>query len=134
MPRGHWDDVSNQLAFMNDLAKKLSITDTEGWFGITWATLRENEGSGLLKKYNNSLPKLLGTVYPYYQQICRDFILGIVSDLKLSKVQDAVNVPSEYLSIIFIPYINRYVRQREPLLLRQHDNSVAKCTSLIEIF
>ncbi len=61
----HWDDIKNQRSFMDNLAKKLQITDHEGWYKITNSVLRKN-GAALLYKYNGSPFKLLSAVYPEY--------------------------------------------------------------------
>ncbi len=86
---------------MDDIAQKLNITSVDGWFTLTGATLRENGGSGLLKKYNHCLPQLLYTVYPEYQKACRGFVTSVVHNLKLSKVEEVTKIPLEY-HIFFI--------------------------------
>ncbi len=67
VPNGHWDSVSNQRLFMDALAKKLNITDMEGWYKATITRMRENGGGSLLSRnYKGSRFKLLSTVYPEY--------------------------------------------------------------------
>ncbi len=59
--------MAHQRAFMDDLAKKLNITNQDGWYNIKSHTVHEYGGGGLLlNKYNNSLTKLLASVYPEY--------------------------------------------------------------------
>ncbi len=83
---------------MDDLAKKLNIVDMSGWQKITSKTLHRHGLGGLLgSKYNGSVIKMLTSIYPEYQEECRDFVMNVVRDFKLSKVEDAINVPVEYL-------------------------------------
>ncbi len=81
---------------MNELAKKLNITDTLEWSKITSTVLKNNHGNGMLQKYNGSTSKLLLAVNPHFYQACRDLVLRIVGDLKLSKVEDILHAPMEY--------------------------------------
>ncbi len=84
---------------MDDLAKKLNIADFEGWYKIKIKTLEEHGGAALLKKYS-VVSKLLTAVYPEYQKACRESVMKLVNNLKLSKVEDLLNVPHEYPIII----------------------------------
>ncbi len=95
---GYWDNLSSQRTFMDNLAKKLGIVDMEGWYSITAKTLQMNGGSTLARKYNGSVFKMLAILYPEYKQACRDFVMNIVKELKLSKVEDVIQVPLEYQS------------------------------------
>ncbi len=63
---GLWDNISYQRDFMDDLAKKLNITQPSRWYTLTSSVLKQNNGSTLLKKYAGSISKLLTTVYPEY--------------------------------------------------------------------
>ncbi len=63
---GHWNTTANQRTFMDNLAKKLNITDQEGWYKITVRSLRSNDAGGLLKRYNDSPFKLLSKLYTEY--------------------------------------------------------------------
>ncbi len=72
LPSGYWNDISNQRSFLEGLAKKLHIDTKDDWYKITQATLNQHGGSGLLKKYNFSLSKLLTRVFPEYHE--RDVI------------------------------------------------------------
>ncbi len=94
LPRGYWNAVSNQRAFMDDLAMKLNISDTPGWLNVTARSLQHQGGATLLDKYHGSLSKLLSTVYPEYKQICRDLMVKMSHDLKL---QDVSHIPVAYL-------------------------------------
>ncbi len=54
---------------MNELGKKLQITDLSGLYNITKTSIANHGGRGLLKRYNNSVSNLLKTVYPEYHPI-----------------------------------------------------------------
>ncbi len=92
---GYWSDVGNQRAFLDDMAKKLNLTDHER-HNITSQMVLQHGGFQLLKKYDYSLSKLLTTLYPEYKQMCRTFVMHAIHDLNLKKVEDLVNVPLEY--------------------------------------
>ncbi len=74
---GHWNKISNQRAFLEELAVKLSIISThhiltitdiqenKDWYKITLAELQQSGGAGLYKRYL-SMSKLFMTVYPEY--------------------------------------------------------------------
>ncbi len=57
---------SNRRVFLNSLAKKLNITDQEGWYKITKQTLKQHGGSGLFEYYNNSVSEILKNLFPEY--------------------------------------------------------------------
>ncbi len=79
---------------MNKIASKLNITSPEGWFRISQPTLQQHgAGSLLASKYDNSPSKMLATIYPEYKQACRHFVMELVRELKLSKVEDVMFVP-----------------------------------------
>jgi hypothetical protein len=67
---GHWNDISRQRQFFDELLPKLSIlfgrylvrhvlhnTDTTDWNKVTWKQVVDNGGSVILTKYGNSLAK-----------------------------------------------------------------------------
>ncbi len=63
--QGHWSDRSNQRKFMDDLAKRLRITDPDGWYSVSYDTVCKHGGSGILSySYGGSVYKLLKAVYP----------------------------------------------------------------------
>ncbi len=69
VPRGHWDNMDNQRAFVDDIGKKLSITNKEEWYNVKFQDFLDHGGAGLLnRKYKGSVCKLLTTIYPEYQQ------------------------------------------------------------------
>lgn len=65
--KGYWNNVSNQRSFLDDLAKKLNITDPSGWYKLTKQNFEDHCGAGLLQMYNNSPSKLITTLYPEYR-------------------------------------------------------------------
>ncbi len=70
---GKWESITNQRAFMDDLAKKLNITNIEEWYNITGKIMRQYGGFELLRMYNNSTKTLLSSVYPEYLQLLMIF-------------------------------------------------------------
>ncbi len=98
---------------MDNIAKKLGITDTVGWFNIRKTSIQAHGGLGVLDKYNGVLTKLLMSVYPEYANTCRQKLLQITKDLKLTEVKELISV-------------HQLVKMREPHMLRQHGHSVIK--------
>ncbi len=66
VPRGHWDDISNQRAFMDELAKKLNIHDKEDWYKVSVKMVKQCGGAGVLSKYKDSVIELITSVYKEY--------------------------------------------------------------------
>ncbi len=66
VPHRYWDNLSNQRSLLNEIGKKLNISDLSGWYNINWHVLKQHGGASLLSKYNYSLSRLLSTVYPEY--------------------------------------------------------------------
>ncbi len=99
VPWGFWDDVANQRSFIDQLVKKLNL-ENEGLENLTLRALQKHGGGYLLKKYDYSISKLLATISPDYHQKCRQFVMNIVKDLRLSKVEDMLQVPLEYLQLL----------------------------------
>lgn len=92
----HWKNISNQRAFMDELAKKLNLKDKPHWTKyITTTHLKKYGGFTMLDRHH-SISKLLGTIYPEYIQICRDLLMSIVNELKLATVQDIIKLPARY--------------------------------------
>ncbi len=63
---GTFKKIGNQRMFLDHLAKKLNITCQDGWYNVTYQTLKQHGGKKLLDKYNGSPSKLLQTVYSEY--------------------------------------------------------------------
>ncbi len=61
----NFGNISNQRSFLDDIAKKLHITDKEGWYNVTDKTLKKHGGLELMRMYN-SRSRLLKSVYPEY--------------------------------------------------------------------
>ncbi len=51
---------------MDNLAKKLNITNQMGWYNITYQQLMNNGANRLLQRNKRSPSKLLAAVYPEY--------------------------------------------------------------------
>ncbi len=64
--RYNWENPSQQRAFMDDLAKKLNITNKEDWYKLTRDTVYRYGGGELLRKYEFLPSKLVMSVYPEY--------------------------------------------------------------------
>ncbi len=124
--KGYWDELGNQRSFLNTMAKNLNILEQGGWFTVTRDMLRQHGATQLLNKYG-SLGKALATLLPEYKEACRKRLLSIAQDCKLSKIDDLVNVPVTYplLQPLHLTH-HRYITQREPWLLHQHDGSVRR--------
>lgn len=90
--RGHWQDIDNQRTFMDELLKKLKYPELSF---ITTTVIIQNGGSTLLRLYG-SIYKLLTSIYPEYKEYTRQLIFKIMNDLKISKVEDILNIPIEY--------------------------------------
>ncbi len=96
--RGYWDDISNQRSLIDELTKKFNITDSEGWFKITAAMITKHGGATLLSKYNGSVSVLLSTICPEYLKACREKVMRLASELKLTNLEDIAKLPQKYPS------------------------------------
>ncbi len=92
----HWNELTYQRSFMNDLGKKFNISTIDDWFSITNISIQQHGGSAVLQKYNGSLCKLLATVFPEYKQACVNFVTNVMKEKKLTKIEDVIHVPLEY--------------------------------------
>ncbi len=92
---GYWNDISHQQFFIEGLVKQLDIRDQEGWFKVTHKTIKEHGGASLMQRYK-SIGKMLSTLSPEYNQMCRQVVLDIVRDLQLEKVEDILDLPLRY--------------------------------------
>jgi hypothetical protein len=54
--RGHWKSITNQRAFMDQLAIKLDIKKPEDWYKVT-TRMVVNEGGGFVISYYNGSVK-----------------------------------------------------------------------------
>jgi hypothetical protein len=57
IPRGYWTNSSNQLAFMDQLARKLNIEKASDWYRISCDEVVSNGGRSLLGYHQYSLIK-----------------------------------------------------------------------------
>jgi hypothetical protein len=66
VPKHHFEDVANQRLLLDQLATKLGIQHHDDWYSISYSTVIESGGRPVIVQYNNSLYKMLKTVYPEY--------------------------------------------------------------------
>ncbi len=71
--RGYWKDMKNQQNFVEEIATKLGITSPKDWYSVTKEQFAKAGGSSLLIYHNNSLIKLLQSVYPHRSWIAYRF-------------------------------------------------------------
>ena len=64
---GTWINIDNHKLFADWLFKKLGYEKMPDWYNITKTIIGDNDGGGLLKKYNNSPQQFLQAVYPTYE-------------------------------------------------------------------
>jgi hypothetical protein len=68
VPRGYWDDITNQRKFFDSVAEKKGIKNLDDWQKVKVADLEEFGGPSLLQRYyGNSLIKALMKVYPEHK-------------------------------------------------------------------
>lgn len=60
----YWKDSCRQLAFLQDLSKKLGIKKMDDWYTITNQHIRQHGGRGLLKAYHDSHVELITKLFP----------------------------------------------------------------------
>ncbi len=102
-PRGYWLNASHRISFMNDIVQKLNIKEPRDLFRVTNTIVIQNEGGGLLSQYG-SISKMVMSMFPEYKTTCRSLIFQLVQELKLSKVEDLLNISKEYqVAMIFVP-------------------------------
>jgi hypothetical protein len=63
---GFWDSIDNQRSFLDWLGNEAGFKAMSDWLKITGKYIIKMGGSGLLDKYEHSLPKLLRSVYSGY--------------------------------------------------------------------
>lgn len=61
--RNHWIDASNQRIFLIEFAKKHDIQQPSDWGKFSTQDLKEEGGSGVLKRHKNSLVRTLQEVF-----------------------------------------------------------------------
>ena len=87
-PRGYWDDVNNQINFLNWASKQLKINQLSDWYNVTIKVFTlvffyvfiskefiDIGGSSLLvNKYNSSIPTMLSKIYSEYEWLPWRFV------------------------------------------------------------
>jgi len=54
LPKGYWDEKSNQKEYIDWLGRKLGFQKTEDWYRVKRRDFMDNGGSILLSRFNNS--------------------------------------------------------------------------------
>eukprot|EP01114_Cavostelium_apophysatum_P004727 TRINITY_DN1506_c0_g3_i1.p1 TRINITY_DN1506_c0_g3~~TRINITY_DN1506_c0_g3_i1.p1 ORF type:complete len:599 (-),score=143.45 TRINITY_DN1506_c0_g3_i1:226-2022(-) len=132
MPRGHWLNVANQVAFLQKFAKKFNIAGVEDWYQVRAADLARYGGASLLHRYKNSLSLALRSIFPdlpwkiwkfdhvpeaFWQskQNRREFLESLASELGYNNWEDWYGVEAKDIHAA-----------GGSGLLRQYNNSVNK--------
>lgn len=63
VPTGFWAEKKNHRAALEWLGKQLHVTSWEQWYHVTLAQCQSHGLTGLLTYYNNSLPRILSSVF-----------------------------------------------------------------------
>lgn len=66
LPKGFWDNLSNQRYFFDWLGKYLGFKSKEDYYKLTRTDIEQNGGISLLGQYNNSIFNAISTAYPEY--------------------------------------------------------------------
>ena len=66
---GFWEDINNQRKYFDWFENKMNFKDKSDWYSITIKKINNHGGSGLLRKYNDSLQHALKSIYPNYEWI-----------------------------------------------------------------
>jgi hypothetical protein len=66
---GFWNDINNHIKYSIWLGNELGYKKIEDWYQITSKLIRNNNGRGLMNKYNDSVSQFLKTVFPDYEWI-----------------------------------------------------------------
>eukprot|EP01126_Amoeba_proteus_P018019 TRINITY_DN1895_c0_g2_i4.p1 TRINITY_DN1895_c0_g2~~TRINITY_DN1895_c0_g2_i4.p1 ORF type:complete len:406 (-),score=71.79 TRINITY_DN1895_c0_g2_i4:1126-2343(-) len=64
VPRGYWNDLSNQRAFFESLGSELGFSSPENWYQIDLKTVIDWGGGRLMEKYGNSPYKAVSMIFP----------------------------------------------------------------------
>lgn len=73
IPAEFWENPLNRQMFCDDFAKQFGITNFTDWYRVDTLSISKHGGSGLLRKFNNSLFELLKDVYPTHDWKAWDF-------------------------------------------------------------
>ena len=140
-PYNHFRYIENQRKFMDNLYRKLKLKSLDDWIRISKNKINIFGGQNLLSYYySNSLSKLLETVYPdhpwffkyfkskkieYFQSLenQKDFMDTLYENLKLSTLDDWINVPrSKYLEFGGAHILSLYSNDIQQLLFTIYSN------------
>lgn len=131
MPPGHWRDPKNQLEFMERMKEENRFTQLSDFYKLTSRDIAENGiyrifvltrlgGYALLSQFNNSLPKLLSSVYPEYswkfwlfQQVPgqvwqdkknqREYMDSLAAQLGFKTTEDWYNITKADIKYFILP-------------------------------
>ncbi len=106
------NDISTQAALMNELAKRLDITNNNEWYKIPLLSFKKFGGNTLLSLYRNSLPDLLKAVYPEYLFLLLSLTVKFTPGIVLNSL-----IPSQSLEDIGIRF---KIREHSWILLRRN--------------
>ncbi len=95
---------------MRDLVQTRKMKDARDYLHLTSKDLL-----GIVFKYDNSVSKALCALVPEYKQMCTEFVMKLMNDFHVNRVEDILHIP---FSVI---------QSRDSLLLEHHDNSISKC-------
>ncbi len=92
------NNISNQRAFMDELAKKLNVTHFSAWYNVSTQKLIQYGGQPLLFKYAHSLSKALSSIYPEYPTgfLLKTFSHLLIHFLHKWNIFKFARVPSKY--------------------------------------
>jgi hypothetical protein len=105
VPEDFWKDRKNQLDFFDWLGQMTNKKTMDDWYSLTKRDILQWGGGGLLKFYDNSLLKILISVYPNHnwlrwkfggfnteywedKQNLRDVVDWISKELRISSLED----------------------------------------------
>jgi very-short-patch-repair endonuclease len=69
IPIGYWEDINNNINFMNWLFTELKYKTMEDWYNLNIDIINYHTGTGFSHKYNGSIHNILKNIYPEYNWI-----------------------------------------------------------------
>jgi hypothetical protein len=63
-PQGFWSKPINQKTFLQEFQTTMNLKSMEDWQSVRAKDIVKHGGSGLMKRYNGSIRKLLSTLHP----------------------------------------------------------------------
>ena len=158
-PQHYWDDIKHQRKFIDYAEKELKINDKSDWYSVTIQVhvsftpnlfsikdLINLGGALLLKRYNNSLVKLLSKVYPDHSwlpwkftrpqnledvQNQKQFADWVTQELKLKDMSDwyRVSIKVPILNMVYNKLQKDLEKVGGKLFLKLNHNSIFKLVS-----